>query len=529
MQNIKQINNEDLSQLRYLKVVGLSDSMKEIATKFGHVAVYENGNVLADSSIFDNTEDTEAFINVYSAIQNCTNESRITFFTSESSVVYNAHEKQLTLLKDVDDGLAVYGESKGEVEELFYKFINHAVNKRATDIHMVMTADQTALIYYRVDGEIVLTPLSRSRAECESLIGSCFEWSGAGNAAKKNYSQDVDNDTSLDGIPVKLDGIKKEVEVRVHFRSLTKTDKVCAFRILNVGSEILTLETLGLSDVECSVLKNGVKMANGLFLICGPTGSGKSTMMVSVMNEKSKYKVMHTLEDPIETKCPDKLTFQGKASDSPEEDISGLMRTDLDIGVVSEMRTVEQLRTAMGIARTGHLVLSTLHANDAISLVERLQDMGVDRSILAEKSLLRILTAQRLVPKMCSCCKLSIDSRDMAEWKVISSKESYKKLEEHQKTIFKRNEIGCSECDYSGTKGLKLIFEFIVVDQSGRQFIRSGDSIGWLEYLKSNGWKSMADKAWISIIRGIIDPDTAEGLVPDVLIDSSKPYVYAEE
>ena len=177
-----------------------------------------------------------------------------------------------------------------------------------------MTADQTALIYYRVDGEIVLTPLSRSRAECESLIGSCFEWSGAGNAAKKNYSQDVDNDTSLDGIPVKLDGIKKEVEVRVHFRSLTKTDKVCAFRILNVGSEILTLETLGLSDVECSVLKNGVKMANGLFLICGPTGSGKSTMMVSVMNEKSKYKVMHTLEDPIETKCPDKLTFQGKGT-----------------------------------------------------------------------------------------------------------------------------------------------------------------------------------------------------------------------
>lgn len=518
-----EISYQELTTFKYALKQGLAAVLKELSATYGYIAIYDNGVVLTDVT----TEEKESsnFIVVYAMLSEVTFLSELDFRIADREVVYAAHEEQLKQLALFDEGL-VNVEHKGEVEELFNKFINNAVQRNATDIHMSITSDQNAQIFYRIDGEMNLTPISKSRAECKSLIGNCFEWTGSDNAAKKTFNEDDDNDTSLDRIPVRINGLKKEVEIRVHYRSLTSDNKVCTFRICNIGSEIRTLEELGLDSREALVMKSGINMANGLFLISGPTGSGKSTLMASVINEKSKFKVMHTLEDPIETALPDKLTFQGKSSDSPERDIEGFMRTDLDIGVVSEMRTLAQVASGMTLARTGHLVMSTLHANDAISQIERLQNMGISRDVLAEKSLIRILTAQRLVPLLCPECKVKVNSHDLSLWKVTASKDAYDKLKEHQESIFKKREQGCNYCEKTGTKGRKLVFEFVVVDRKGRECIKSGDTIGWVEHLKQNGWKSMADKAWDLILNGEADANVVDGLVPDLLVDESQDYSY---
>jgi type II secretory ATPase GspE/PulE/Tfp pilus assembly ATPase PilB-like protein len=513
-----------LNELNFFIKEGLSDTLKMISEQFGYVVIYNNDFLLVEEKILN---DNKTFLKVFELLKNVSGVSILDTGFAPSSLVYQKHTEQLKVLERIDNN--AFGgnvEKSGKVQEQFNKFIEDAVALGATDIHMSITADSQAEVYYRVNGVIETTPLIKSQTECFSIIGNCFEWAGAENSTDKNFNKDKKNDTSLHDIPIHINGNKSTVEVRVHYRSLTINNKICTFRVLNVNSNILSLDVLGLNEAATKVLGNCMKIASGLIMISGPTGSGKSTLLVSVINNKPKDKVMHTLEDPIETDCPDKLTFQGLQSENPEDDIKEFMRCDLDIGCVAETRTGAQVKSALGLARTGHLMISTLHANDAISQIERLIDMGIKRSELAEKNLIRILTAQRLVPLLCQKCKVPFSDHDIEELSFIGSEASIFKLEENKSNIYKRNDMGCKSCNHTGLAGRKMVFEYIVIDEAGRSFIRNDNMAGWVEHLKKHGWKSMADNAWDFLLSGQVDPFIADGIVPDLILDSNKPYIY---
>lgn len=522
MVNDIDIDNESVT---FLLKSGLASTLRTIAERYDFVVVLSDWRVVVSPSV---VEDNEKYLGVYRELSNSLSASELVFYKAQKADVYAAHSKQLSLLDEMENnnGSAHSIEERGQVEKQFHRFINDAVDAGASDIHMSITADQQAHIFYRIDGSVDSTPITKSKAECESMVGNIFEWSGAGKATNKNYNKDIDNDTSLDGIPILVKGERKTVEVRVHYRSLSDANKVCAFRVLNIGAKIKSFNELDVEPIAQAVLLKSIRLASGLILISGPTGSGKSTLLVALMDKKPANKVMHTLEDPIETACPDLLTFQGQQSESPEKDIGGFMRTDLDIAVVGEMRNGKQVDAAMGLSRTGHLVLSTIHANDAVSQIERLQDMGISPAQLAEKNLLRLLTAQRLVPLLCQHCKVQLSDTDFKEWLNIASPASYQKLSENRGQIFKQHNRGCKQCGMTGVSARKLVLEYIVVDEDGRSFIRNGDMQGWVKHLRANNWKSMADHAWTLILAGEVDPNIADSIVPDLIVDSSLPYVY---
>lgn len=517
------IEHEDA---HYLLKIGLARTLRNIAEKYDFVVILNDRRVIVTPSV---ASDHEKYLGVYHDLNVNLNMSGFVFYKAPKAEVYTAHVKQLAQLDELESSDNSHSiEDRGLVEKQIYRFINDAVDARASDIHMSLTSDQQAHIFYRIDGSIDSTPITKSKADCESIIGNIFEWSGAGKASNKNYNRDIDNDTSLDAVPIIVNGERKTVEVRVHYRSLTDTDKVCAFRILNIGSKIKSLNELKVGSLAQAVLLKSIRFASGLILISGPTGSGKSTLLVSLMDNKPVNKVMHTLEDPIETVCPDMLTFQGQQSDNPEADIAGFMRTDLDIAVVGEMRNGTQVDAAMGLSRTGHLVLSTIHANDAVSQIERLQDMGITLAQLAEKNLLRLLTAQRLLPILCSHCKVPLSDDDLCDWKLDASPTSYEKLVNNRDKIFKQHHKGCRYCSMTGVSARQLVLEYIVVDDDGRKFIRNGDMQGWVKHLRGNGWKSMADQSWNLILAGLVDPNVADGIVPDLIVDSTLPYKYGD-
>ncbi|MEH6454813.1 MAG: ATPase, T2SS/T4P/T4SS family [Cocleimonas sp.] len=515
---------DKLNDYQFYIKEGLAYILKSISEQYGYVAVFNNDFLLVEEKILENND---IYLKVFELLKNGAGVPIMDTGFAQSSIVYKKHTEQVKMLERVDQN-AFSGdiESSGKVQQQFYKFIDEAVNRGCTDIHMSITADEQAEAYYRIDGVVETTPIIKLQSECYSMIGNCFEWAGADNSTDKNFNKDKNNDTSLHNIPIKIKNQKSTVEVRVHYRSLTISNKVCTFRILNVNSNIRDLSQQGLNEAQQKVLSNSMKIASGLIMLSGPTGAGKSTLLVSIINNKPKDKVMHTLEDPIETDCPDKLTFQGLQSENPEDDIKEFMRCDLDIGCVAETRTGVQVKAALGLARTGHLMISTLHANDAISQIERLIDMGIKRSELAEKNLIRMLTAQRLMPLLCNKCRTAITDDDINELSFIGSDECISRLKRHKLDIFKRHITGCKRCNHTGLAGRKLVFEYIVVDESGRRFIRNDDMAGWGDYLRSHGWKSMADNTWDLLLNGQVDPFIADGIVPDLILDSNKPYKY---
>ncbi|MEN2500072.1 MAG: hypothetical protein MHMPM18_004240 [Marteilia pararefringens] len=192
------------------------------------------------------------------------------------------------------------------------------------------------------------------------------------------------------------------------------------------------------------------------------------------------------------------------------------------------MRNGKQVDAAMGLSRTGHLVLSTIHANDAVSQIDRLQDMGITLAQLAEKNLLRLLTAQRLLPLLCHHCKVPLSDEDFSDWKLFASSASYQKLLDYRNKIFKQHHKGCKHCSMTGVSSRHLVLEYIVVDEDGRKFIRNGDMQGWVRHLRENNWESMADHSWKLILEGRVDPNVADGIVPDLIVDSSLPYKYGD-
>lgn len=268
-------------------------------------------------------------------------------------------------------------------------------------------------------------------------------------------------------------------DVRVSVMPSIYGEKV-VMRLLTRHPELLVLDNLGLTEKQLNDYKNAVSRPHGMVLVSGPTGSGKSTTLyatLSMLNDIERN--ILTVEDPVE------YTLDGVNQVQVKEEIgldfSSALRTflrqDPDVIMVGEIRDKETAEIAVRSSLTGHLVLSTLHTNNALGCVSRLSEMGVSPFLLAET--LNLLVSQRLIRLLCPSCKIQY---------------------EHRQGVTLYRKTGCAECYYTGYKGRKAIYEVVPINQETAEYIRHGQIAG-LD-LRRSGLTSLADSALTLLRKG---------------------------
>ncbi len=324
----------------------------------------------------------------------------------------------------------------------------------ASDIHVVPDVNLVR-VYYRIDGVLhqnYLFPKSFSK----SLV-TRFKIMGDMDISNPNIPHDG---------RIKYQGAVGEIDIRVSTFP-THLGETVVMRLLSYSKVVGDIQVLGFESEDLERFMKNIHRPYGLIISTGPTGSGKTTTLYSALMAINSPEVnVMTVEDPIEYVIPTvrQTAVNPKAGLTFSNALRSTMRQDPDIVLVGEIRDRETADLALQASMTGHLVLSTLHTNDAASAINRLLDLGVNTSILA--SSLTLIVAQRLMRKVCSQCSELIDTPpDMKEPFTKNDLEPPEKI---------RKAVGCNHCYNSGYSGRTGIYEVIKIDKEIEQLIFSG-------------------------------------------------------
>ena len=338
--------------------------------------------------------------------------------------------------------------------------IEHAVVLSASDIHFEPLEKET-LVRFRIDG-VLQEILSLPKAISPILVAR-VKVLGNLQIDEHRIPQDGRFRFELD------DG--STIDVRTNIMPVFKGEKV-EMRLLKSSARPLTLSDLGFSKESLAIMEQEIKKPHGMILVTGPTGHGKTTTLYAVLNILNTHKVnITTIEDPIEYELPrvNQTQVNVKAGVTFGNGLRALLRQNPDIIMIGEIRDAETVEIAVHSALTGHLVLSSLHTNDAPSAVPRFIDMGAQPFLLA--STINLVVAQRLVRKICSSCIESYKITPEIERLVSAQIElSYDKhIQEVPKNLFRGK--GCRICGNSGFQGQIGIFELFKVTDAIRDLI----------------------------------------------------------
>lgn len=371
------------------------------------------------------------------------------------------------------------------------RILIEAVDDGASDIHIEPREDSLA-VRFRIDGilnEFATYPLSMAP--------------GIVSRSKILASLDIsERQKPQDGrIQIKIDG--KEIDIRVSTLPTYYGEKV-VMRLLNRTSIKVSIQDLGFSERNMNLFRQFISEPYGIILVTGPTGSGKTTTLYAALNEiNSVEKNIMTIEDPIEYQLPiiNQVQVNLKKDLTFAKALRSFLRQDPDIIMVGEIRDPETAAIAAESALTGHLVLTTLHTNDAPSSITRLTDMGVEPFLLSP-SLLGII-AQRLVRKICPKCKESYVPTE-AELNAVGIYTVPDNIKFYRGS-------GCDDCKQSGYKGRSGIHEILAVNEKIREMIVNRASVDALrEEASKNGFKDMRFDGLRKVISGVT---TSEELI----------------
>ncbi|RKY03969.1 MAG: type II secretion system protein GspE [Spirochaetes bacterium] len=360
-----------------------------------------------------------------------------------------------------------------------------AVKRRASDIH-IEPFERELVVRYRIDGILynVLTPPKRVQ---NSIISRVKIMAGM-DIAERRLPQDG-------RIRVKIAG--RDIDIRVSVIPTTHGERV-VMRLLDKTSLMLDLDDIGLSGEKLELFSKIITRSNGIILVTGPTGSGKTTTLYAALNRINfPDKNIITVEDPIEyqIKGIGQMQVNPKINLTFASGLRSILRQDPDVIMVGEIRDTETAEIAIQASLTGHLVFSTLHTNDAAGAVTRLLDMGIE-PFLVSSSVCGIL-AQRLVRVLCDNCRIPYNpsKEELTELGL-----NYRILGE--KVFFKSN--GCSKCMGTGFKGRTGIFELFVVDDEIQPLImQKADSNILKKVAIKNGMTTLKQDGAEKVIQGI--------------------------
>ena len=387
-------------------------------------------------------------------------------------------EKQVTELSDLEEAAG-----HSPVVKLVNFLVYSAVQDGASDIH-IEPDDRKLRVRYRVDGRLFnkiappyqMHPAITSRIKIMSNL----------DISERRVPQDGDIQVMMDGRPIDL---------RVSTMPGRHGEKV-VIRIIDTRNAIVTLDKLGFSSESLVVWKSVIDQPNGVVMVTGPTGSGKSTTLYSVLSQLNRDdQNISTVEDPIEANLTGVNQFQvnERAGFTFARALRALLRQDPDILMVGEVRDDETATTVVQAALTGHLVLTTLHTNDAPSAVTRLVNIGIEPYLVA--AVIRGVLAQRLVRKICPHCKESYEPdqviRDgLGEWG--------QQIESLQRGS------GCSRCRGTGFAGRIGIFELLVPDDRLLSIVAEGGNLQDVrEHLATNNFATLRDDGLRKAMEGL--------------------------
>ncbi len=370
------------------------------------------------------------------------------------------------------------------------KFVNSiltdAIRKRVSDIHFE-PYEKRYRVRFRIDGNLVeaTAPPSGTGAAIASRIKIMSKL----DIAEKRRPQDG---------RLKVRTSKgKEMDFRVSVLPTLWGEKV-VLRLLDKSNLQLDMTKLGFEEDDLKLFKANINLPQGMVLITGPTGSGKTTTIYSALSELNQPDVnISTAEDPVEFN----LEGINQVQMNPDIDLTfanalkSFLRQDPDIVMVGEIRDLETAEISFKAASTGHLVVSTLHTNDAPSTVIRLTEMGVAPYIIT--STVNLIVAQRLVGKICESCKapvevppqtlinLGVPPTEVGDYKLFRGK-------------------GCANCNSTGIKGRAAIYELMHMTEKMKEAILKGASTGQLRFLaREQGMRTLRRSALIKLKRGV--------------------------
>lgn len=361
--------------------------------------------------------------------------------------------------------------------------ISKAVNEKASDIHIEPDED-TLRIRFRVDG--LLHEVLRLNKVLHPAIISRIKIMSNMNIAEKRVSQDG-------RFKVKLNF--KDIDFRVSTLPTNYGEKV-VLRVLDRSKAMLDLDRIGMDSHSLEAYQEIVKKPYGIVLISGPTGSGKTTTLYASLNQLNSIdKNIVTVEDPIEYnfKIINQVQVDETAGVTFASALRSILRQDPDIVMVGEIRDKETAEIAIQASLTGHLVLSTIHTNDAVSSIVRLVDMGIEPFLVSTAVV--GLIGQRLVRKVCLDCLVEYEPE-----KELLNRIGY---DEDSHVKFVRGE-GCPECHYTGYDGRVGIYEVLQIDSKIRELINKNENIDIIRrYAVENGFRSMYESGMALAKKGI--------------------------
>ena len=340
------------------------------------------------------------------------------------------------------------------IVKLLNSIISSAVKARASDIH-IEPFEETLRVRFRVDGELqeIMSP---SMAAHSAMVAR-MKIMGKMDIAEKRVPQDGRVETTVDG---------RDIDMRISTLPTVYGEKI-VIRILDRSSFISDKNQLGFTKSNLELFDRIIQSTYGIVLVTGPTGSGKSTTLYSMLTDLNDInKNIITVEDPVEYKMSgiNQVQVNIKAGLTFANGLKSILRQDPDVIMIGEIRDSETANIAISAAITGHLVLSTMHTNDAPSTISRLIDMGVE-PFLVSNALVGVIS-QRLIRCVCTNCKTKYSS-SVEEQKFLSIGPEI--------TLYKGK--GCKNCNNTGYKGRTAIHEVMPVTKEIRQLINSNGSI----------------------------------------------------
>ena len=380
------------------------------------------------------------------------------------------------------------------ISELLEKLLLRAINMEASDIHVEPTL-RDLVIRIRVDGMLMVAE-TLPMTLAGKLLTRIKVLSRLDIAEKR-----MPQDGAFYFKPERLDVDIEGTNIRTSILPVVYGEKA-VMRILPPHDSAIDLETIGMQADTLELFRRIVTTPYGIVLVTGPTGSGKSTTLYSVLRMlRSETLNVTTLEDPVEVKMGGGIN-QTQIDPGPKISFAGalraILRQDPDVIMVGEIRDGETVRVALQAAITGHLVLSTLHTNDAPSAFTRLMDMGAEPFLVANS--IRGVLAQRLVRKVCPDCARA-DEISAGELRMLG-------LPESDRFPVRRGE-GCESCGYKGYRGRSGLFELLAVDEEVQKMVAGRETTDRIkDYAVAGlGFRTLRDEGILRIRQGQTTPE----------------------
>ena len=383
-----------------------------------------------------------------------------------------AHMREQSSVEQTEVAELTRSAHSGPVVQLVNALLTDAVRAQATDIHIEPQRTHVH-IRYRVDG--LLREEMTIPKHLQSLVISRLKIISGMDIAERRRPQDGRGKVRVDD---------REIDTRVSVVPTFSGEKV-VIRLLPKADDTVSLSAVGATDEQLTMLHSALAASRGLIVFTGPTGAGKTSTMYSALSySKSPEKNVITLEDPIEYQIPglNQVQIDEKSGITFSRGLRALLRQDPDVIMVGEVRDTDTAQIVIQSSLTGHLVLTSLHTNDAPSAVGRLLDLGVEPYLLA--SALSLVIAQRLVRVVCSNC--AQPDEDPSAPALVGGGE-----------MTLRRGAGCDKCGRTGYRGRTGIFEFLPVDDEMRERIAAQASPASLmdgihfESLRDNGMRKV--------------------------------------